>query len=164
MQGLSIYSTLTHNWFLTSSDILKPISIYKMYTVNVVIFAGGKFCKNVGKSFHVGAHDTTPVSYIKAYRFYFHVWVIFAKKTKERKTWKLLPCENFHVYSTCMSIFTLNIVLWQKPKGLNYYYIPSTICSLGITNYVNFLHLCITTILVSSGRFKGGGGQMGQCR
>ena len=25
-----------------------------MYTVNVVIFAGGKFCKNVGKTFHVG--------------------------------------------------------------------------------------------------------------
>ena len=56
-----------------------------MYTVNVVIFAGGKFCKNVGKTFHVSRggnfQDTTPVSYIKAYRFYFHVGAIFAKKT-----------------------------------------------------------------------------------
>ena len=25
-----------------------------MYTVNVVIFAGGKFRENVGKTFHVG--------------------------------------------------------------------------------------------------------------
>ena len=24
------------------------------YTVNVVIFAGGKFCENVGKTFHIG--------------------------------------------------------------------------------------------------------------
>ena len=82
-------------------------------------------------------HDTTPISYIKAYTFYFYVGVIFAKKiTKARKKWKLLLRKNFHVCSTCtcMSIFTLNIVLWQKPKGLNYYYILSTICSLGITN------------------------------
>ena len=27
---------------------------YMYNTVNVVIFAGGKFCENVGKTFHVG--------------------------------------------------------------------------------------------------------------
>ena len=37
--------------------------------------------------------------FIKACGFYFHVGVIFAKKTKARKTQKLPPCENFHVYS-----------------------------------------------------------------
>ena len=70
-------------------------------TVNVVIFAGGKFRKNVGKTFHVGGnfHDTTPISFIKAYGFYFGEGVIFANKTKARKTRKLPPRENFHVYS-----------------------------------------------------------------
>ena len=31
---------------------------------------------------------------------YFRVGVIFAKKTKAQKTWKLPPSENFHVYSS----------------------------------------------------------------
>ena len=31
------------------------------YTVNVVIFAGGKFHENVGKAFHVGVIFTTLV-------------------------------------------------------------------------------------------------------
>ena len=44
-------------------------------------------------------HDTTPISFIKAFGFYFRVGVIFAKKTKARKTRKLPPRENFHVYS-----------------------------------------------------------------
>ena len=33
----------------------------------------------------VNFHNTTPISFIKAYGFYFHVGVIFAKKTKARK-------------------------------------------------------------------------------
>ena len=45
-------------------------------------------------------HDTTPISFITAYGFYFRVGVIFAKKTKARKTRKLPPRENFHVYSS----------------------------------------------------------------
>ena len=44
-------------------------------------------------------HDSTPISFIKAYGFYFRVGVIFAKKTKARKTRKLPPRENVHVYS-----------------------------------------------------------------
>ena len=57
-------------------------------TINVVIFAVGKFRENVGKTFHVGVIFTilpAPISFIKAYWFYFHVRVIFAKKTKTRK-------------------------------------------------------------------------------
>ena len=45
-------------------------------------------------------HDSPPISFIKAYGFYFHLGVIFAKKTKARKTRKLPPREIFHVYST----------------------------------------------------------------
>ena len=41
-------------------------------------------------------HDTTPISFIKAYGFYFPVGVIFATKTRLRK---LPPRENVHVYS-----------------------------------------------------------------
>ena len=67
----------------------------------MVIFAGGKFRENVGEAFHVGGnfHDTTNISFIKAYEIYFRVGVIFAKKSKARKTRKLPPRENFHVYS-----------------------------------------------------------------
>ena len=44
-------------------------------------------------------HDISPIFFIKAYGFYFCVGVIFAKKTKARKTRKLPPRKNFHVYS-----------------------------------------------------------------
>ena len=68
----------------------------------MVIFAGGKFCENVGKTFHVGVIFTIfilPFSLIKSYGFYFHAGEIFAKKAILRKTQKLPPCENFNVYS-----------------------------------------------------------------
>ena len=42
--------------------------------------------------------------FIKAYGFYFRVGVNFAKKTKARKTRKLPPRENFHVYSKRLNI------------------------------------------------------------
>ena len=45
-------------------------------------------------------HYTAPISFIKASGFYFCVVVIFAKKTKARKTRKLSPRENIHFYST----------------------------------------------------------------
>ena len=44
-------------------------------------------------------HDTTPISFIKVYGFYFGVGDIFTKKTKSENTQKLPPRENFHVYS-----------------------------------------------------------------
>ena len=80
---------------------LKVDGFLQSLTVNVVIFAGGKFRENGGKTFHVGV--IFPIlllfSFIKAYGFYFRTGVIFAKKTKVRKTRKLPPRENFHVYS-----------------------------------------------------------------
>ena len=71
------------------------------YTVNVVIFAGGKFRENVDKTFHVGVIFTIllPFPSQKGYGFYFRVGVIFEEKANTRKTRKLPPRENFHVYS-----------------------------------------------------------------
>ena len=94
----------------------------KRCTVNVVIFAGGKFRENVGKTFHVWGNfrDTTHISFIKAYGFYFRVGVIFAKKTKARKTRKLPPRENFHVYSmpdctkSGIRLFADNSLLYRR--------------------------------------------------
>ena len=73
----------------------------KTYTVNVVIFAGGNFRENFGKAFNVGGnfHDTSPISFIRAYGFYLCVGVIFTKNTTARKTQKLSSRKNFHVYS-----------------------------------------------------------------
>ena len=76
----------------------------------MVIFAGGNFREMWARHFTwVLFHDTTPIFFIKAYGFYFWVGVIFAKKTKARKTGKLPPRENFHVYSMCLlSIYLRN--------------------------------------------------------
>ena len=45
----------------------------------------------------VNFHDTTPVSFIKAYVFYFCVGVIFAMKTKARK----LPNAKISTFTLC---------------------------------------------------------------
>ena len=94
--------TLKTSWFHKHSS----------YTVNMIISAGGKFCKNAVKIFHMGGnfHDTSHISLIKSYGVYFRVGEIFAEKAILRKTPKLAPRENFHVYSNS---FTNN--LHQKP-------------------------------------------------
>ena len=46
----------------------------------------------------VNFHDTTPISLREAYEFYFRMGVIFAKR-KAQKPRKLLPRENFQIYS-----------------------------------------------------------------
>ena len=48
-------------------------SCYQSVTVNVVIFTGGKFRENVGKTFHVGVMFTIfhLFSFIKSYGFNF---------------------------------------------------------------------------------------------
>ena len=51
--------------------------ILYVYTVNVVIFAGGNFRENVGKTFHVGIIFTLLLLVI----WFFRVGEIFAKKT-----------------------------------------------------------------------------------
>ena len=64
-------------------------------------FRWGKISRKCWQDISHGGnfHDTTPISFIKAYGFYFRVGVILAKKTKSQKTRKLPPRENFHVYS-----------------------------------------------------------------
>ena len=53
----------------------------------MITFAGGKFCENVGKTFHVGV--------------IFTIFHLFPLKNLLGFTRKIPPCENFHVYSTC---------------------------------------------------------------
>ena len=73
-------------------------------------------------------HDFTPSSFIKPYVFYFRVGVIFAKKTKSRKTRKLPPRENFHVYSIYLLRWKrgggggalVHVFVWQHIVSLNY--------------------------------------------
>ena len=61
-------------------------------------FLRENFAKMLARHFTWGNfHDTTPISFIKAYGF--SRGVIFAKRTKARKTRKLPPRENFHVNS-----------------------------------------------------------------
>ena len=79
----------------------------------MVIFAGGKFCEHVGKTFHVGGnfHDISHISLIKSYGFYFPTGEIFTKKAKSRKTRKLPQRENFHIYSYSTRLRHIGITL-----------------------------------------------------
>ena len=72
-------------------------------------FRWGKISRKCWQDISRGGnfHDSTPFSFIKAYGFYFRVGVIFAKKTKARKTRKLPPRENFHVYSIEFEVFKI---------------------------------------------------------
>ena len=60
-------------------------------------FRWGKIRRKLRQDISHGGnfHDTAPISFIKAYGFYFCVGVIFAKKTKAWKTRKIPPRENF---------------------------------------------------------------------
>ena len=74
-----------------------------VFTVNEVIFAGGKFRENVGKTFSRGGnfHETTTISFIKAYGLYFCMGVIFANKTEVQK---ITPTRKF----PCLQYWILN--------------------------------------------------------
>ena len=89
-------------WLLLDIGWFVLISHIKEHTVNVVICAGGISLKCWQDISHGGNfHDTTSISFIKAYGFYFRVGVIFPKKTKGRNTpWKLPH--------TKISMFTLS--------------------------------------------------------
>ena len=77
-----------------------------LHTVKGFNFAAFKFSRKRWQDILRGGnfHDTTPISFIKPYGFYFREGVIFAKKTKAWNTRKLPPRENFHVYSN-QSVF-----------------------------------------------------------
>ena len=78
-------------------------------------FCWGKISRNCCQDISRGGnfHDTTPMSFIKAYGFYIRVGVIFAKKTKARKTRKLPPRENFHVYSIPKETSAYLYTIWK---------------------------------------------------
>ena len=72
-------------------------------------------------------HDTTPISFIKAYGFYFRMGEIFAKNTKVRKMWKLPPRENFHVYSThYCDINNVNMSSFHLHEGIQIHWFTCT--------------------------------------
>ena len=78
---------------------MKNIAKFRVKTVNMVIFIGGKVCKMLERHFTLGLF-----SQYNSYVLHKDIWVLFsrvisAKKLAARKTRKLPPCENFHVYS-----------------------------------------------------------------
>ena len=60
-------------------------------------FRWGKISRKCWQDISRGGnfHDTAPISFIKAYGYNFRVGVIFAKKTKARKTRKITPTRKF---------------------------------------------------------------------
>ena len=75
---------------------------FAQHTVNVVIFAGGKFRENVGKTFHAGVIFT-----ILLFFLYKVIWVLFSRggnfreEDQSAKIAKITPTRKFHVYSIC---------------------------------------------------------------
>ena len=83
-----------------------------LYTVNVVNFTGAKFLisQKSWKDLLRGGnfHDTTPISLIKSYGFYFHAGEIFTRMHPQKR-------ENyFHAKSTTFTVrqLWLRIILW----------------------------------------------------
>ena len=120
-------------WMQKLNLHLMPVSmyIYAIYikktwtcactcTVNVVIFAGGKFRENIGKTFHVGVIITILLlfSFIKEYGFYFRVGVLFTKQTKARKTRKL-PNAKLSVFTVFQ---TNNVLVVVHFSDIKYWY------------------------------------------
>ena len=70
--------------WLTLPERHKTNFAIRVYTENMVIFAGGKFRK--ARHFMWGYFHDTTIFFIKSCGFYFRVGVIFAKKTKGQKT------------------------------------------------------------------------------
>ena len=85
-------------------------------------FRWGKISRKCWQDISRGGnfHDAAPICFIKAFGFYFRTGVIFAKKTKARKTRILTPRENFHVYSilycNMSAKIDLNFVVQKKKK------------------------------------------------
>ena len=93
------------------------------HTVNVCYFRWGKISRKYWQDISRGGNfrDTATISFIKVHWFNFRVGVIFAKKTKARKTQKLPPRENFHVYSTMrLILFFIALksvrIIWRKKR------------------------------------------------
>ena len=81
------------------------------YTVNVVIFTGGKFRKKSCQDLSRGGnfHDTSHISLIKSYGVYFRVGKFSQRRQYREKR------ENYP--HTKISTFTVNVILWHKGQG-----------------------------------------------
>ena len=77
-------------------------------------------------------HDSTPISFKKAYGFYFPVGGYFREEDKSAKNAKIHPKKNFHVYSNLLDIIIISLVisvgvscppphLWSKITTSNSY-------------------------------------------
>ena len=78
------------------------------HTVNVVIFAGGKFRKKFWQHFsgRGNFHDATPISLIKAYRFYFHMGVYdFCEEDNSVKNAKYYPHAKMSMFTVIKCTF-----------------------------------------------------------
>ena len=65
-------------------------------------------------------HDTNHVSFIKAYGFYFRVGVFSWRRQWRKKTRKLQPCKNVHVYSMILNYWVDFCSIWFNwANGLN---------------------------------------------
>ena len=85
-------------------------------------FRWGEISRKCWQDFSCGGnfHDSTHIpliTWIKSYGFYFRVGEIFATKAISRKSRKLPPRENFHVYSMCY----FHVYNWENAhiKDLN---------------------------------------------
>ena len=105
------WGTIAGNWLQVLSSALYRMTStlqknLKAWYCKRGYFRWGKISwKCLQDSSPGGNFYDTPISFVKAYGFYFCVGVIFVKKTKVQKnTQKLPPRKNVHVYSKYMYI------------------------------------------------------------
>ena len=73
---------------------MKKVNESKLHILSTWLFSMGEhFAKMLANIFsHVrNFHDTTPISFIKAYGIYFRVVVIFLQEGKSQKNAKITP-------------------------------------------------------------------------
>ena len=87
-------------------------------------------------------HDTTPISLIKSYGFYFLAREIFARKAIFGKTRKLPPSENFHVFSNCIA--TMGIGMSHLPWCLTFW--PLNLC----LHFFSLFSICIWSLQIEN--------------
>ena len=123
-------------------------------TVNMVIFAEGKFRRDIscGGNFH----DSTLISFIKAYGFYFRMEVIFAKKSKARKkkNTKTTPTRNFHAYNLLSSAHVISFLVFKRRSvlkdidGLKIFMMPALSRDSYRDNFERCLSYSCTSVVV----------------
>ena len=110
---LSFRCILVWNCLLRWNGICLLVQLASVtLTVNVVIFTGGKISRKCSQDLSRGDnfHDIAFTSLIKSCGVYFPLGKIFAKKVISRKTGKLPPYKNFHIYSYFQSYYNTTIL------------------------------------------------------